>query len=514
LQKVNKNGLLDQHGRPVNMSSYAGASRSSKNMRNWYPSSGDSNRDIVYDLPTLRTRSRDLVRNNALAAGAFNTKITNVIGSGLRLQSRIDRDVLRMTDRQADKLESRIEAEWQLWAGSTACDAARTLTFGGLQELVFRSVLESGECFCLLPFIDRPDSPYSLKIQTVEADRISNPENKSDRDGLVAGVEHDHYGAPTAYYVASQHPGALLSSSKRTWTRYDAFGPETGERRVLHLFRVLRPGQVRGVPDLAPVVELVKMLGRYTDAEVTAAVISSFFTVFVTSDLGDGIGGFTAGSTSGNSPSDELTMGHGNILNLQPGEKVETATPGRPNAAFGPFVEAVLQQIGVALELPYEVLRGHFSASYSASRAALLEAQKMFLARRQWMTENFCQHIYSVWFSEAVSRGRIRAPGFFSGDHLIRAAFLGAEWVGPSFGHIDPVKEARAGELRVANGFSTISAESAAMGRDWERDHVQRAKEQRARLEDGLIEQFKEDSSPSADEMIDEEEKQNDDDKE
>lgn len=42
-----------------------------------------------------------------------------------------------------------------------------------------------------------------------------------------------------------------------------------------------RAGQRRGVPMLAPVLEALKQLGHYTDAEITAAVLSAMFTVFV-----------------------------------------------------------------------------------------------------------------------------------------------------------------------------------------------------------------------------------------
>ena len=56
---------------------------------------------------------------------------------------------------------------------------------------------------------------------------------------------------------------------------------------ALHLKDKTRPGQTRGVPYLAPVIELIKQLGRYTDAEVMAAVVSGMFTVFVHNETGN-----------------------------------------------------------------------------------------------------------------------------------------------------------------------------------------------------------------------------------
>ena len=96
----------------------------------------------------------------------------------------------------------------------------------------------------------------------------------------------------------------------------------------------------------------------------------------------------------------------------------------------------------------------NFNASYSASRAALLEAWKAFKMRREWLADDFCRPIYAVWMSEAVAMGRIYAPGFFT-NPAIRAAYLGSEWLGPSQGQLDPVKEITAEILACSEGFST-----------------------------------------------------------
>ena len=95
-----------------------------------------------------------------------------------------------------------------------------------------------------------------------------------------------------------------------------------------------------------------------------------------------------------------------------------------------------------------------FNASYSASRAALLEAWKAFKMRREWFVGDFCKPVYEVWLTEAVALGRIQAPGFFS-DPVIREAWLGSEWIGPSQGQLDPTKEIDAEIKAVEHGFST-----------------------------------------------------------
>ena len=138
----------------------------------------------------------------------------------------------------------------------------------------------------------------------------------------------------------------------------------------------------------------------------------------------------------------------------EPGEDVTFAQPTRPAGGFSGFVKAYCEQIGAALEIPVDLLLKTFNASYSASRAALLEAWKSFKMRREWLADDFCRPIYAVWMSEAVARGRIYAPGFFT-NPAIRAAYLGSEWLGPSQGQLDPVKEITAEILACSEGFST-----------------------------------------------------------
>ena len=468
---------------------YTGARTDRRATSQWATRGGDPDSDILFDLPTLRERSRDLVRNNPLATGAINTVCTNVVGTGIRLQARIDREVLGMSEEDADAWEANTEREWRLWAESQECDIERTLNYYAIQDLIIRSTLENGDVFTLLPFVKRQTSPYGLKLQVIEADRICNKNNASDTATLAGGVEKEESGAPVAYHILDDHPGKLYGSTKGTWAVIPAFGSRTGRRNVIHSFKKLRPGQTRGVPYLAPVIESLKQLGNYTESELMATVVSSMFTVFVKSELGesDFAPMMPTSETGGSSSDEDMKLAMGAIVGLAPGEDITTANPGRPNTAFDPFVMAVLRQIGVGLELPFEILIKHFTASYSAARAAILEAWKFFISRRTWLSFNFCQVVYEAWMWEAVSLGRINAPGFLS-DPIIRNAYLGSEWIGPAKGMINEGVEVTAADDRVNMGISTLSEETAQLtGGDWEKKHRQRIKENRMRVEAGLI---------------------------
>jgi len=490
-------GRMEARARLAWNEAFIGGGRQ-RSMFGWSPWGGDADADILGDLPTLRQRCRDLERNSALASGAIATKVTNVVGGGIIPQPKPDRRFLGWTVEQAEEWQYNVAREFSMWADSLDCDMERTQTFYDLQDLIFRSMLTNGDVLVNLPFNKVENQPYNLRIQLIEADRLSNPDNKQDGENNIwAGIEKDQWNAPKAYYISNIHPGALSIGIKMTWAKIDAYGAKTGRRNILHVFQRKRVGQTRGLPDLSAVIEPLKQLQRYSEAEITAAVISAAFTVFVKSANG---GTFKANPSSANTSQSTgwtqdsaaskansmIGMAPGAVVGLADGDDVSFANPNRPSTAFDGFVMSVLRQIGVGLELPFEVLIKHYTASYSAARAALLEAWRYYLKTRQWMVGTVCQPIYEEWLAEAVAVGRIKAPGFFE-DPAKRKAYAQATWVGPGKGQIQPLQETNAAIARIDSGISTIEKEKLELdGSEWSVDHEQSVIENNRRVKDGL----------------------------
>lgn len=469
---------------------YVGGRRDRRATRNWRPTQTSANEENALDLPHLRSRSRDLVRNVPIATGAINTVVTSVVGDGLVLQAQVDRELLGIDEDAADQWQRRAEREFALWAKNP--DFTGRLNFDEMQALALRSKLESGDVFVVRrrrQDADRGDV-YGLKLQFVEADRVSNENFKANTATLVDGVELDADGRPVAYHISTRHPDDMALGIRREWKRYEAGSSVTGSPLILHLFDQIRPDQARGVPYLSPVIEAIKQLGDYGEAEVRAAVISAMFTVFVKpqtlEDTSDESFIGTNDSSANVDRETEIQLGNGAIVDLAPGEDVTFADPKRPNTAFDAFVTAMSRHIGVALELPYELLLKSFTASYSASRAALETAWQMFRTRRSWLAWKFCQPVYEWVITEAIAAGRLDAPGFFD-DPVIREAWLGSEWIGPSRIQLDPQKEAAADMLDLNMGTKTraqIIMERT--GGSFEAKHAQLVKEQRMRDDAGL----------------------------
>ena len=443
-----------------------GASTTKKSLAGWLHAGGSSREDIEDNISVLRQRSRDLYMGSPIATGAVKTMRTNVVGRGLHLKPAIDAEVLGISPEEKLQLEKQIEREWRLWAESPDCDMSRIDNFYELQQLAFINWLISGDCFAVLPVKPRKNQPYDLRVQLIEADRVCSPDNFDTLDNkIVGGVEVDDCGEVVAYHIADHHPLSYAYTDIK-WQRVEAYGELTGRRNILAIANRERIGQRRGVPYLAPVIESLKQISRYTDAELVAAVVSGMLTVFI--EKADASSENAIGSMI---PDEEqvdaedetsIELAPGAVIDLNEGEKAHDKNPGRPNANFGGFVEAICQQIGAGLEIPYELLVKRFNASYSASKGAREEAWKMFNLYRDWLATDFCQPIYEEWLTEAVAKKRIKAPGFFT-DPAIRKAYCAAKWNGPARGMLDPVKEVTAAEKRVQNGFSTRSDETMQM---------------------------------------------------
>lgn len=453
-----------------------GASHRKNSMKGWNANSLSPQKDIDLNIATLRKRSRNLFMTAPLATSAIKTTRTNVVGGGLILKPVIDYEYLGMSRESADKLKSQIQREWKLWAESKYCDNMMLNNFYELQQIAMVSWLMNGDSLGLIRYNSEELSymPYQLRIKLIESDRLCTPKsygesidlhekNPDTGNRIINGIEIDDHGTVVAYHICSSYPSEYDTVSSE-WTRVEAIGKKTGNPNIIHVMEAERCEQYRGVPFLSPVIESLKQLTRYQEAEIMAAVINGMFAVFIKTESGNDDVDFDGVDEGENRVDEEnessYELGNGIINVLKEGESIEIADAKRPNSNFDGFMTAMTKYIGAALEIPVELVTKSFTASYSASRAALLEAWKMFRMRRTWFANDFCKPIYEIWFAEAVAKGRINAPGFFN-DPLVRKAYCGSEWVGPAPGQLDPVKEATGAKLRIENGFSTHETEAA-----------------------------------------------------
>jgi lambda family phage portal protein len=445
----------------------------------WLPGGGSADEDIIPDLPELRERSRDLNRNDAHASGITNTMTTNVVGTGIRPQSRVDREVIGLSQSKIDKFQKKAETAWKLWL--PFADAGNRMDFYEIQQLVDRQILENGEAIVIPVMLKDKSRPYSIALQVVESDRLATPPEKRGDKSVRAGVKVGANGEPVSYFIQKTHPGdyRFTRGVDREFIEIPARN-ELGRQNVFHLFPVQRSGQTRGVPFFAPVLSYFKDLAEYAEAELVAARIAACFSLFVTSEASMDINTGYAKNFQGQ-VLDSLEPGM--IKYLLPGESISSFNPQRPTATFEPFVERMLRAISAALGLPYELVAKDFSkTNYSSARAALLEARRYFKVRQEWIARKLCQPVWEMVLEEAYLRGDLGGISFYDN----KRSWTNASWITPGWEWVDPLKEAKAAEVGLKNGIVTHSDLFSAQGKDWEECFEQRKREQEKIKELGL----------------------------
>lgn len=479
----------------ASMTAYQGASYTDLALADWRPQQSSADSALLPELDTLANRSHDLARNNGLMAGGLQTKRDNIIGAVLRLAAMPDYRLLGWDPKQAREWGNNTEAHFRSWADSPECDAALTLNLMGLSLQALSSSMLAGDAVALPIWKPRRGMRWNTRISLIDSSRLSTPPGLSGISRLRGGIEFDVDGAPVAYHFQKANPGDGIylagadAMDLMQWERVPAFTP-WGRRRVVHLHDKERTGQSRGRPIVSAVMREFHMAGKYSQNELQASLANSLVAAFLESDLDQE----SAAALFGDNPRDAWSeslqearsigkLQGAAVIPLPAGAKLSSFTPGRPNAAFEAFMLAVLRHIAAGMNMPYELLLKDFSkTNYSSARAALLEAWRYFHGRRRWLTDYWLRPIYELWLEEAVDSGAVKAPGFYEN----RYAYTRCRFIFGGRGYVDPVKEAEAAVMRMEGGISTLEAECAEQGLDYEEVLDQRQIEQQMLADRGL----------------------------
>jgi lambda family phage portal protein len=142
-------------------------------------------------------------------------------------------------------------------------------------------MLEGGECFIRMR-PRRPEDSMSvpLQLQLLESEHVPTTLNTMADNGntIRAGIEFDRLGRRVAYHMTRLHPNDAATQTgadRLTTVRVTA-------DQVIHLFRPLRPGQLRGEPWLARALIKLEELDQYDDAELVRKKTAAMFAGFIT----------------------------------------------------------------------------------------------------------------------------------------------------------------------------------------------------------------------------------------
>ncbi len=436
-------------------------SDTSRLMSDWLTSSLFISTPLVTELEQLRARSQDLNRNDPVASSITDTLVTNVIGQGLRPQSRIRAELLGISEEEAQKLRRLAESGFAKWA--KFADAGNRQDFNGLQALAFRKVVEDGEVLANLPRVGDSWRIIPRAIELVEAERLSTPYGKG---GIFQGIElGQKRGEPRRYWIRKAND----TQNDFEWPRYEWVGIPArdgqGRPMILHPYIAKRPGQLRGIPFFSSALTYFKNLSDYLSAEVVAAKIAACLAIFITNQ--DPMVAATAavGGTDAVSGKGLEFIEPGMINRLRPGEAIQVVEQKRGGETFSSFVEQIMKIIGASVGLPLElVLKDFTRTTYSSARASLLEARRYFNLLRSWFGQSFCQPVWEAVLEELYVAGHFPVRNFYAN----RTEYCRAQWIGGGWGWVDPTKEVEAAITAINAGLSTHAREISGQGEDWE----------------------------------------------
>ncbi|WP_440496079.1 phage portal protein, partial [Serratia sarumanii] len=484
-------------------------------LANWQPALWSPDNEINIYRDRIVSRVRDLARNDGWASGSITRVLDNAVGANFRPILKPDYRMLALMTGNtafdatwADEYGKVVEAHWRSWANDPGryCDVERKQTVSQMLRLGFRHKLLDGDALAVLQY--RPDrlgrgrGRYATTVQIVDPDRLSNPQQNFDMPNVRGGVEIDGDGAPIAYHIREAHIGDWWSGAKTmTWRRIPR---ETswGRPHVVHDYDHERGAQHRGNGILTPVVQRLKMLIKYDQSELEAAILNAVFGAYITSPYDPQMVEAAMGETFDDTQIGAYQEGRVDFHNdrrislqngarmpiLYPGEDVKAVNAARPHSNFEVFESAALRNIAAATGLSTQQVTQDWSdVNYSSARSAMLEAWKTLTRRRDDFSVGFAQPILSAFIEEIHDAEDLPLPS--GAPHFLdaRAAYCRARWMGPGRGWVDPVAEKKGAILGMDAGLSTLEMESAEnAGEDWEEMLDQRAREIAAFKERGL----------------------------
>jgi len=399
----------------------------------------------------LRERARYEVANNSYARGIVLTIANDCVGTGPRLQL--------LTDNA--EVNRAVETAFADWARAVnLAEKLRTMRMAKATD---------GETFAVLTANPLIDSPVALDVQLVEADRVASPvmsiwPTVTDVDGIML----DAWGNPQTYTVLRQHPGDLVA-----WkTQYDLVPAEA----VVHWFRSDRPGQHRGVPEITPALPLFAQLRRYTLAVIAAAETAADFAAVLFTDAP------ANGEAQALEPMDVVELEKRMATVLPDGWRLGQIEAQQPTTSYAEFKREILNEIARCLNLPYNIAACNSSGyNYASGRLDHQTYYKAIRVEQAHLAEVVLDRIFAAWVAEAMLTSEL--------SMLRRMRGLAHQWFFDGTEHVDPAKEANAQSTRLASNTTTLAAEYARQGKDWEVELRQRAKEKQLMAELGLTEE-------------------------
>jgi len=414
--------------------------------------SGPNVANIGY-LQTARNRARDAVRNVPFAARAVELQITNIVGTGI---------VPRFADKGLQRLWQRFEDE---------CDADGLRDIYGMQEGAVRAWMEGGEAFVRIrPRRLEDGLAAPLQFELLEADMLPLRDwTEPNGNRVVQGVEFNGIGKRVAYHFHKAHPNDNRGFDSSLLTRVPA-------EFVIHLYDPSRPGQVRGFPPLATVLQRMQQMNDFDEATLERQKLASALTVIITrpNPTDPGIDPITGEPMDGRASSE---IAPGSAYQLLPGEDIKTTDLPSLGGEYEAFAKVNGRSIAAGFGVPYELLTGDFSGLSDRTARVIINEYRRRVEQHQWhrVVRQMMRPIHRAFVDAAILAGA--APAGV--DDAVR-------WVPPAWPYFYPTQDVAAIEAEIRAGLRSQSDAIYSRGNDPDTVRAERKIDQDAERAAGL----------------------------
>lgn len=388
-----------------------------------------------------------------------------------------------------------IEREWKAWQKS--CDITGKRNWRSICNLLLFQMIRDGAVFIWF-HIGKNVNKWGFAVQIINdewVDHTVNREAQFDLQGrktankIRLGIEEDDKGKTVAYYVLKRRPNDWQYVNMR-WGcgSYPAHEPGTDHERVpaeemIH-YAVLEEDaeQTRGTPAISTALQKLRHLDKYEVAEVVSARAEACK------------GGHYEATVPGMDPealADKIERnGEQLTQNVEPamwktvpfGWTAKAHDPTHPNGNFETFRKAMLRAIcsGLPGGAYSRIGNDYESVNFSSSRAESLNVNELWMMLQESFIDIVQRPVFEEFLRYSLTWGAINLP-LQKFEKFNKPMFQGRRWQ-----WVDPLKEAQASAMRVANNQTSEMRVCNEQGNDFEEIVEERAIARLILLEAGL----------------------------
>jgi len=435
------------------------------------------------------SRSRHLCLNNPYASKAKEEFASALIGDGIYPASKLDNKEWRQAIRDL----------WTEFAENSDADGITDLY--GQQTLIANELFEAGEAFVRIrPRRESDGLTIPLQLQVLPAEMLPFEKNETGvapGNYVHSGIEFNPIGQRVAYHFYKYHPGVNASPSIELSSNFYTRVPAS---EVLHIYKPIRAGQIRGIPRIISSMVTLAMMDSYDDAELERKRTVALFAAFVKRPKGDDVdhpfgavlNDTDVGSAVLTTIGREFVMSPGAVIELEPGEDVAFSEPADVGSSYEMFQYRMLIRAAAGIGVPYSDMTGDLKgANYSSIRAGLLSfRRKMKAEQKQIITPQLCKPVFKRFLETATLANN--TPWGASELASNMRSMLNVTWVYPAFDWVDPLKDMQAEDLAVQRRYKSRSAVILERGEDPEELDNQIARDKARDEANGFVDEVAE----------------------